>query len=436
MKKILLVYCNLYMEPLLPLGIASITASLKKSGYEVALFDTTLYPRKYSDTKDREDSNQVKTVDWGSVGITPKTTYMYEDFINKIEEFTPDIVAFSVTENTWDMVELFIAEIYHTIFYYEIEIVIGGIFSTFAHEYIRDYANHFPKEFKITTCIGEGEWFIQNEKKDLICDLKDLPTPDFSLFDDNRIYRPMDGKLYRMLPIEIGRGCPHKCSYCSAPSYAKKFNGWNRTKTPEHVIHDMWNHAINYDVEYFYLVSETFFSVNSAWKEEFAIRYEKSLRIPFWMNTRPEAVNQRDIKRLAEIGCHRISMGLECGNEQYRCKVLKRNYSNERVIEAARIIKDAGIQLSINNMIGFPDETREMIEETIEVNKRIEADSHTVSIFAPFRGTALHKVCVDKGYFPENAICPENFGNSLLTMPQISKEEIREYYLTFNGRIK
>lgn len=428
MKKVLLVYCNLFMEPLLPLGIALISAQLEEDGYDVELFDTTLYPSSSSDQEDRVESLQVKPVDYVSIGVKPKDTNLYNDFAKKVLSFEPDAIGFSVTESTYNQAKELI-EVIGPWFWGEV--VFGGVFATFASDYIRKDLAWYKK---LRICVGEGEYYIQN-KPHVMTNLDKLPTPDFSLWDDSRIYRPMDGKLYRMLPVEMGRGCLYHCSYCSAPSYARFLTGWRRQKDPSKIIWEMCELRSNYKVEYFYLVSETFLAMSKTWKNEFYEKYYKGICLPFWMNTRPETVNEYDIAHLAKIGCHRISMGLECGNEEFRKNILNRKYSNEQVIKAAKTIKKYGIQLSINNMIGFPDETKELIEETIEVNKKIEADSHTVSVFQPYRGTELYVYCVDKGYFPKDSICGEQFAESVLDMPQISKEEIRNYYLTFNERL-
>lgn len=430
MKRILLVYCNLFMEPLLPLGIGYLSSSLKQDGYKVKVFDTTLYNIFYNDDQeDRIGSNQVKPVDWKSIGIETKKTDIVDDFKKLIKDFEPNIIGFSVVENSYPIASYLIKNSIDII--NNKIIIFGGIFATFGYDYIVDDLSNTNIDFKI--CRGEGENFIQcNTSK--LCDLNKLPVPDFTGFEKNRIYRPMDGKLYRMLPVEISRGCPFKCSYCSAPAYTNEFKGWYRIKEVKKIIYDIVEYVINYDIEYIYFVSETFLATENYWKELFYRSYSK-ITIPFWMNTRPETVNERDIRSLAEIGCHRISMGLEGGNESFRRKVLNRNYSNERLINAAKIIKKYGIQLSINNIIGFPDETEEMILETIEVNKRIEADSYTVSVFQPYRGTKLHKICVDKGYFPKDDICIGKFSESLLTMPRLSKDQIKYYYFNFNKLI-
>ena len=47
-------------------------------------------------------------------------------------------------------------------------------------------------------------------------------------------------------------------------------------------------------------------------------------RLPFWMQTRPETINDYNMKKLKSVGLHRVSFGVEHGNEEFRARVLKR----------------------------------------------------------------------------------------------------------------
>ena len=51
-----------------------------------------------------------------------------------------------------------------------------------------------------------------------------------------------------------------------------------------------------------------------------------------------------------------------------RREVVKRNYSNKLAIELMQIPAELDIPFSVNNIIGFPGETRELAFDTIELN--------------------------------------------------------------------
>lgn len=451
--KVLLVYANTPMEPLMPLGIASLATALESHGFSAALFDTTFYNVNSGGNSQsaRAYSMQVKPVDYAEVGVKSIDKDPAEDFVKLVHDFKPDLIGLSCVELTYPEGLRLLESVKDL----GIPNIVGGCFATFSPEEI--LANSVVD----MVCVGEGEeaivelsrrmssvlpltgisnvW-VKNGNRVIKCDKVDLvnietlPIASFDIFAPERIYRAMGGRIYRMLPIEFSRGCPYSCTYCSAPSYTKRFSGsgrWLRFKTVAQIIGEVDFYAKKYKAEYFYFVSETFLAMPQSYRKEFYSRY-RDYRIPFWFNTRPETINAEDIKCLEDIGCHRISIGIESGNEGFRRKMLKRNYSNEEVLKAIDTVLGSGIQVSVNNMIGFPDETREMVFDTIELNRKFKAHNHSVSIFQPFRGTELYDYCVSKGYWDPAGLCAESFATPALRMPSLSKEEVMGLYRTFN----
>lgn len=451
--KVLIIYSNTHMEPLMPLGVASIVTSLESGGFTVKLFDTTWYKSEdYNDSQSaRTCSLQIKPVDYSEVGIKEIDNDPVEDFVKLVYTFKPDLIGLSCVELTYKRGLRLLDSIKEL----RIPNIVGGCFATFSPDCV------LSNDLVDMVCAGEGEntilelarkmsssgplddianlWFkkegriVRPKKLDLV-DIDSVPVPRFDSFAPERIYRAMDGRIYRMLPVEFSRGCPYQCTFCSAPAYAKKFRDsgrWLRFKTIDQVMNEIDFYVKEYKAEYFYFISECFLAMPLDFKHEFYKRYKK-YSIPFWFNTRPETVNDKDITMLADTGCHRISIGIENGNEDFRRRVLKRHYSNETVLKAIDTVLKSKIQLSVNNMIGFPDETRDIIFDTIELNRKFKAGSHSVSIFQPFRGTELYDYCVSKGYWDSDRICSESFAVPVLQMPTLTKEEIEGLYRTFN----
>jgi len=451
--KILIIYANTHMEPLMPLGVASIATALQSNGFTTRLFDTTFYKWGNDNNSQaaRAYSLQIKPVDYSKVGIKDINNDPVEDFVKLVHEFRPNLIGLSCVELTY----LQGLKLLESIKELNISNIVGGCFASFSPNEV------ISNDLVDMVCIGEGEntivelaqkmslnksiddtpnlWLkkegeiIKSRKLDIV-DIGSIPIPRFDLFAPERIYRGMAGKIYRMLPVEISRGCPYKCTFCSAPIYAKKFNSagrWLRFKSADQVINEVDFYIKEYKAEYFYFISECFLAMPQSFKQEFYNRYKRH-KIPFWFNTRPETVNDDDINRLADIGCHRISIGVENGNEEFRRNMLKRDYSNETVLKAINIVLKSKIQLSVNNMIGFPDETREIVFDTIELNRKFKADNHTVSIFQPFRGTELYDYCVSKGYWNAAKLCSESFALPVLEMPSLPKDQIRGLFRTFN----
>jgi radical SAM superfamily enzyme YgiQ (UPF0313 family) len=124
------------------------------------------------------------------------------------------------------------------------------------------------------------------------------------------------------------------------------------------------------------------------------------------------------MQRLKDVGSYRISFGIECGNESYRNKVLLRKPKNKEIIDSFKIIAESGIAFSVNLIIGFPGETRDLIIETIDLVRQIKGyDTITVSIFTPYRGTVLREVAVKNNWLDPEHITIHTTSSSVLNMP-------------------
>jgi anaerobic magnesium-protoporphyrin IX monomethyl ester cyclase len=81
--------------------------------------------------------------------------------------------------------------------------------------------------------------------------------------------------------------------------------------------------------------------------------------------------------------------------------VLQRSMSNELIISAFKILDNANIPVTVNNMLGFPDETRELVFDTINLNRSIKSATINAYLYNPYPGTALYDVCKKKRIFAQ-----------------------------------
>ena len=431
--KVLLVYPNGFMLNPPPISYGIFTALLKSEGYEVALFDTTLYRKSVeaggsSDDK-KEATLQVRPFSYESRGVQYNDGDPKLDFRRKIVEFNPDLVCISVLETVYDEV-LPLLEVLNE--FLQVKVLAGSVFATYAPKIILEH------ECVDYICQGEGETTLievckrlesgrsvddvpnlsflkngelQTNSKGPLVDLDELPIPDYSLFEYSRFLRPMGGEVYVTVPIETNRGCPYACAFCNSPA-----------------------NNIIYKPEYIYFTSDTFMLFTDKEWEEFKEMY-KEVNLPFWMQTRAETLVMKPerVAELKELGCHRVSMGLEHGNEEFRKKVIVKAFSNEYMVEAARLLAEQRIALTINNIIGFPGETRELVFDTIAINRKlVGVDTTNVAVFAPFHGTPLRDLCLSKGYISEDHYCGKpNTTTSLKSIAGISPKELEGLRKTF-----
>ncbi len=72
-------------------------------------------------------------------------------------------------------------------------------------------------------------------------------------------------------------------------------------------------------------------------------------------------------------------------------KSSKKNISQQQILDAFRITKEAGIRRGACFLLGSPGETAETFQETIELAKKIRADEYALNVITPYPGTELYK---------------------------------------------
>lgn len=457
--KVLFLYPNLMLQTGFPLGICILSAVLKREGFEVDVFDTTFY--KTEDTTSDEarmENLQVKPFDLGEKFRYLRTKeQMYKDLVGKVREYKPNLIAISILEDLYPLS----VKILRTIEHFKIPTIAGGIFPTFSPEIT-------ISEKAITmVCVGDGEEVlpevchklannedISNVKnlwvkkdgeiiKNKLRPLNDInlnPLPDFSIFHKDRFLKPMKGRLYKMAPVETHRGCPYMCSFCNSRSQRVLYKdetgeNFSRIKDVGQVYNEIKMLIDKYGVEYIYFPANTFLAMSKDYLKEFTKMYKK-FEFPFYCQTRSETINEETVKCLEEMGCHSLSIGIEHGNEDFRKKVLNRKVSNQVYINAIRLLEKTKIMVSVNNIIGFPDETREIAFDTINLNKKLNVYAHNAYYFTPYHGTPLREYCVKRGYISGDTQTVNITKGTVLNMPQFPPDEIKGLIRTFTLYVK
>ncbi len=254
-----------------------------------------------------------------------------------------------------------------------------------------------------------------------IPDISQLDFPDLSIFEDWMVCN-----CNNELEVMLSRGCPYECNYCSNKALKNTYpsaNGYFRTPSVEYALELLerllYKHSKN--AKNIAFVDDLLIA-NKKWFADFANEYNKRIKLPYRLNVKPECVTKEIAEILKESGCYLTMIGLESGNEQLRKNLLNRKYSNDLFYEKCKIIKDAGLLLFTFNIVGWPFETKGNMEETLEMNKKIEADTGVCAFFYPFRGTELYKLCER-----ENLLVEEYAKTNYNTDPNIRLTNVSEH---------
>ncbi len=458
--KILFIYFNKEFRPRTSLSQSILETVLKKEGHETALFDTSFY----SEFMDKETLNSIKSGVFREIKnlkIKPKETSAYSDLKKKVEDFKPQIIAFSYYRLNRDMQRTILNPLKAD--FPDMRILSGGpqvcinpkealkepyidmICYGEGETLIKELCSKLEKEEDISRI--EGLWIKQKDGKIIqngitkLTDINNLPTPDWDSYDLIQINGLFNGRAYRMGHVEFNRGCPFNCSYCGSGSIKKVYQNdgqmsYIRHKTPAKAVKEYKELKEKYNLKMFYFVDGTFTAMPEKILEELAHLYKKHVNLPFFALVHPLTINERTAELLSIMGCIHVSIGVESGVEEYRSRVLHRNMSNKRIIEAISYLKKYGIHVTAYNMIGLPEMDRKHVFETIKLNRLAKADSIVTSIFIPFPDNELTQSLIKKGLIDSDKIEIGDGSTHTLKIEEMEKKEIEGLYNTFQLYLK
>ena len=457
--KILWCYPNQHMRVTPPGGIAIITACLKRAGYsDIELFDATWFPidtelesARTDRDKERSKRGMMPEYSWDGTGFRIENVNMYDAWRQKVIDYKPDVIISSLVEDTYYIWQKMMDRVTDQSFVH----IVGGVFPTAAPHLFDDNCDYL--------CRGEGDEAIP-EMIDLISqgksckdvlnvwpnplrpvlDVNELPITDHTIFPEKSLYRPFQGKIVKIATIETQRGCPFKCAYCNSPGkntlYAEEDAGkFFRRRSIEHIRAEMVDLIEKHQITFAWVITDTLLTMPPREFDEFCDMWEE-FNLPFFAQTRPELFNPYQAKRLKEVGCQKINIGVEHGDPEFRKKYIGRVYKNELAIKAFDIAHEAGLSTTCNFIFGYPYETMEDAMKSVRLAARLKSDDLNGFIFTPYHGTPLRKVAVDAGFISDDLIVDmrnDDQGTFLdMPPPYMSKKDIQYMHDNFVNMVR
>jgi radical SAM superfamily enzyme YgiQ (UPF0313 family) len=214
--------------------------------------------------------------------------------------------------------------------------------------------------------------------------------------------------------------------------YKKEGGQFFRLKSIDKVHEELRALKDVHRVEYIHFPADTFLAMPDAHLAALAEVYQ-DVKLPFWCQTRPETLTRERVRLLEYMGCLNMAIGIEHGNEDFRREVVRRSYSNELLLDSFELLCGSPINVNVNNIVGLPGETRELTWDSIRLNRKIAPVIHTANAFhfAPYHGTPLRQVAIQKGYLKDEMRVQHNMKDTVLDMPRYSRDQIRGAVRTF-----
>ncbi len=215
---------------------------------------------------------------------------------------------------------------------------------------------------------------------------KSMPFPAWDLLPLGNYQLPMVSEPYVI--VETSRGCPYACDFCVAPIHqGHKF----RERDPKALVDEIERAKRELGVRYFYLWGDTV-TLNqktfSAFCEELIAR---DLGIQWFGNARADNLTDASfVHRLRRSGCWMLAMGIESSSPEIRKDMVKR-LDEQKIRTAFANLRDAGIKSFAFFIFGYPGDTPDSMEATIEYAIDLSPDFANFYPAVPYPGTALYE---------------------------------------------
>ena len=227
---------------------------------------------------------------------------------------------------------------------------------------------------------------VRTAHRPFIRDLDTLPLPAWDLVDVERyraVWRRRHG--YFSMNIATTRGCPYHCNWCAKPIYGQRY----AARAPEMVAREVAWLKATYRPDHLW-IADDIFGLKPGWIERFAdLLVERDAVVPFKCLLRADGASEAVVEALRRAGCRTVWMGAESGSQRI-LDAMEKGTRVEQIAAATGRLQAAGIDVGFFLQFGYPGETLDDIELTLQMVRDCQPDDIGVSVSYPLPGTPFH----------------------------------------------
>ena len=271
--------------------------------------------------------------------------------------------------------------------------------------------------------LGSDGQFTLTKPREAIKDINALPCPDYEglgldAYLDHMVPRPTDAfyDLFdypRPYSLVASRSCPFSCTFCFHPT-----GNVYRQRSIPNVVEEL-NFAIKRYRINIIIIFDELFSYDKARILEFCKQLKQLYKTIPWeikwaCQIRVDKLDEELLITMKDAGCFMLGLGLE----SYSPVVLKsmhKKITQQQIDQALQITRRLNITIAGNFIFGDPAETTETAYETLNYWKKsiYSGGGLNLGYIHPYPGTPLYHHCLNKGIIKEEADFIENMAARL-----------------------
>jgi anaerobic magnesium-protoporphyrin IX monomethyl ester cyclase len=396
-----------------PLGLAYMAAVLEQNDFEVKIIDSPVLDFDHQKIKVELEAYQPTIVGIGSMTPTIESALKCARIA---KETCPDAkVVMGGPHATFADTEILNTE-------KAVDLIAKGE----GEETIVDIAKQLPLNDIKGISFRKDNQIIKTAQRPFIQDLDALPRPAYK-------YLPMEkynitGR--NLLPIISSRGCPFQCPFCVA---TQMFGSQFRARSPKNVLDELEWLRDEYGAQGIAFQDDTLTFDKKRTMDICDGIIERKINLPWGCGTRADVVTKEVLAKMSKAHCNETMFGVEAGCQRMR-DVLKKRVSTEQIENAIKWTKEAGIFVTVSVILGYPGETKETLQETLDFVRKIEPDDVWLCHATPYPGTCLREIVEKNGWKMSEKWELYNTMNPIFEDPALPANEIAEMRRSFYNK--
>lgn len=258
----------------------------------------------------------------------------------------------------------------------------------------------------------------------------DIPAPAWHLIDHRSYRLPLKGRPFLMVaPV---RGCPYRCTFCTAPLY---YGAKLRRRPIEDVLREIETNIKSYKINDIFIWADTFTADRNYVREFCRAVIARRLSISWTCNSRVDTIDEETLLWMKKAGLWMISYGLESGNDG----ILARSGKKMTVAQSRKAVlwaKQAGIRVAGHFIFGLPGEKKSTMAETLALALELPLDIAQFYAAAPFPGTGLYAEAKREGWLKKDSSSSQ--ASAVMDLPGLPAAEVDDFrrfaFRKFYGR--
>ena len=373
------------MMPYPPLGTLYAASYVRQKGYSVALFDSML----------ADDENKIAPA---IRKHHPRTVVIYDDDFNYLTKMCLSRMreaAFKLSalakqagctvivhgSDAVDHLEKYFA--------HDADFVICGE----GEHTLKETLDHLLRNGRPPESIN-GIAFVKDgvirrtQPREVEKNLDTFPFPARDLVDYEN-YRTLWKQRHGYYSINMvtTRGCPFHCNWCAKPIYGQVHN----SRSPENVVQEMKEIKESIRPDHIWFCDDIF-GLKPGWVADFSEEVaRREAVIPFKCLARVDLLlKEKAIENLRNAGCQTVWVGAESGSQKI-LDAMEKGTTVQQIYEVTERLKRAGIRVGFFLQYGYPGETMDDIDLTLQMVGHCKPDEIGVSVSYPLPGTKFYE---------------------------------------------